>query len=66
MKYKIEIAIREAKVMFPELAEDKIQKACEHFTNYMNGDSEKDFILLKDKDIKKIFDRLMFGARMDY
>jgi hypothetical protein len=31
----------------------------------MNGDCRKDFELLKDKDIKKIFDRLMFGARMD-
>ena len=64
--YKLDIALREAKAMFPEYADDKISKACVHFVNYMNGDSGKDFLLLRDPEIKRIFDRLILGARMDY
>ncbi len=65
MKYILETAISEAKLMFPGIDPDKLIRVCKHFTDYMNGDIKKDFELLKDEENKKIFNRLMFGARME-
>jgi len=64
-KYKLEDALKEAKIIFPNYKTEIIEKACKYFTDYMNGDCERNPDLLKNQDIKKVYGTLMLGARMD-